>query len=562
MSDYVSQLWDNWSHIYIPCGTIHNEHKINAEMYMIIAGWLWEICHSYKYTNNTWRMCMTYMDKILCGKKIILTASNLQLVGCASLLISSKYNDSFCVSADELYYLTDNWYKADEIIEMEHKILDVLDYQVFYPTVNYYVDYFGNICNWSKHQMEYIERSFDYIFFQMSHIHPDYCDVRLMATTGACMIYPRSTDIIISLSPSYDVSAILNMEKYLCAEWNRYNLKCQVSSRLSKFVKVSPKTILITPIDIIGVYNKMKMKRSNPKPKFRTKCLPRLTSRPPVIDNIDEGTYGLIDLSVFDNKLVVVKKTKQQQLDNTGIPEDMINELSVMSVVSSRYLISCDAIYDKSRYPEIIMPFYPKNLSDEIHYGLSPNKIIQYTTHILKGLQYLHKLGIVHADLKPCHYVINGNRLVLIDYGISKWVSPPYTLFQPTGTLPYRAIEHLTGKSPIRPATDLWNVGCIIGEMIMGFPIFSDSRRPIDNIDAIHYVLGKSSTRNTEFFKCPPKFWTIAGKIDPWLAYIMKYCLRINPDQRKSAHDLLQTKKILSESHKTVTSMKQLYKDA
>ena len=43
---------------------------------------------------------------------------------------------------------------------------------------------------------------------------------------------------------------------------------------------------------------------------------------------------------------------------------------------------------------------------------------------MVRGLNYLHSLGVCHRDLKPQNVLVKGKRLVICDFGSAKVLSP------------------------------------------------------------------------------------------------------------------------------------------
>ena len=90
---------------------------------------------------------------------------------------------------------------------------------------------------------------------------------------------------------------------------------------------------------------------------------------------------------------------------------------------------------------------------------------------IAKGIKYLHKYGIVHRDLKPENIMItkqNGSDIIkIMDFGLSKIVSPQEKLVDGYGTLSYVSPEVLL-RVPYNKEVDLWSLGIILFYMLCG----------------------------------------------------------------------------------------------
>jgi mitogen-activated protein kinase 15 len=109
---------------------------------------------------------------------------------------------------------------------------------------------------------------------------------------------------------------------------------------------------------------------------------------------------------------------------------------------------------------------------EEIH-----KKYIVY--QILKSLKYMHTGELIHRDLKPSNILLNSECHVKVaDFGLARSVafndedgSPP-VLTEYVATRWYRAPEILLGSTKYTKAVDMWSVGCILGELIIGKAIF------------------------------------------------------------------------------------------
>lgn len=94
---------------------------------------------------------------------------------------------------------------------------------------------------------------------------------------------------------------------------------------------------------------------------------------------------------------------------------------------------------------------------------------------VCSGLNELHRQGFVHRDLKPANILFDANnQAVVTDFGLARAVqmSSSSSSSGTAGTPFYRAPELWRGKPPASPATDVYSLGCILGEMLTSRPLF------------------------------------------------------------------------------------------
>lgn len=102
---------------------------------------------------------------------------------------------------------------------------------------------------------------------------------------------------------------------------------------------------------------------------------------------------------------------------------------------------------------------------------LDRKQVVRITRELVSALGHIHEKGVIHRDLKPGNIMIEGGtgRTVLMDFGLAK--VEDRTRITKTGhglgTPRYMAPEMLLARPP-SPATDLYQVGIILYEMLTG----------------------------------------------------------------------------------------------
>lgn len=113
------------------------------------------------------------------------------------------------------------------------------------------------------------------------------------------------------------------------------------------------------------------------------------------------------------------------------------------------------------------------------------DQFIQYFVYqMLRGLKYVHSAGVIHRDLKPSNILVNENcDLKICDFGLARIQDAQMTGY--VSTRYYRAPEIMLTWQQYDHAVDIWSVGCILAEMILGKPIFPGKDRAFPSFPSI-----------------------------------------------------------------------------
>ena len=104
---------------------------------------------------------------------------------------------------------------------------------------------------------------------------------------------------------------------------------------------------------------------------------------------------------------------------------------------------------------------------------LDTEKALDFVKQICYGVDHAHKAKIIHRDLRPSNIIVSEEGTAKItDFGTSAWLNAvPYASTR-IGSPPYMAPEQFMGKASY--ASDLYSLGCIFYEMVIGRPPIFD----------------------------------------------------------------------------------------
>ena len=120
-----------------------------------------------------------------------------------------------------------------------------------------------------------------------------------------------------------------------------------------------------------------------------------------------------------------------------------------------------------------------RTLRDILREGrkILPERALEITSGVLSALDYSHRAGIIHRDIKPGNVMLTPSGDVkVMDFGIARAMSatPPRTMTQTAavvGTAQYLSPEQARGET-VDSRSDVYSAGCLLYELLTGRPPF------------------------------------------------------------------------------------------
>ena len=190
---------------------------INKKMRAILIDWLIDVHLKFNFKQETLYITIFIIDAYLSIKKI--ERSNFQLLGVTALLIASKQNEILFRKISEYAYITDNAYKEEDIIRMENKVLNALDFNILNPSSLEFFEILSNKLNIYKDK-----KKFSFGEFLMESFYLDEKSLKYTASTIACAV-------------GYIVMKYFKMEDYKeCYNPKIFNIK-PINELIEKYSK-------------------------------------------------------------------------------------------------------------------------------------------------------------------------------------------------------------------------------------------------------------------------------------------------------------------------------------
>jgi serine/threonine-protein kinase len=127
-----------------------------------------------------------------------------------------------------------------------------------------------------------------------------------------------------------------------------------------------------------------------------------------------------------------------------------------------------------------VMPYIDgESLRDRLNreHQLPVNDSVHLATEVASALDYAHRHGVVHRDIKPENILLHDGSALVADFGIALAVSTAGGRMTESGmslgTPNYMSPEQAMGEREITPRSDVYALGCVTYEMLIGEPPFT-----------------------------------------------------------------------------------------
>ncbi len=102
---------------------------------------------------------------------------------------------------------------------------------------------------------------------------------------------------------------------------------------------------------------------------------------------------------------------------------------------------------------------------------------VRIATEVANALDYAHRHNVIHRDIKPENILLHDGSALVADFGIALAVSTAGTRMTETGmslgTPHYMSPEQAMGEREITATSDVYALGCVLYEMLVGEPPFT-----------------------------------------------------------------------------------------
>ena len=211
-----------------------------------------------------------------------------------------------------------------------------------------------------------------------------------------------------------------------------------------------------------------------------------------------KGGYGSVGLykKISTGDFYAIKSVNINSMKEKNLTRTLKKEKDILKEINSDYIVNSYFIFKDNKNYYYVMEYLPGgDLYKLLSSIILPESTIQLIlAEIILGINYLHKIHIIHHDIKPENVLITKDgHFKLSDFGLSKTIKEDYNydlciknfenlkfiqnnakllnedndneMSQAMGTLNYMAPELFTDEYPEGPNVDYWSVGVVLYEL-------------------------------------------------------------------------------------------------
>lgn len=252
---------------------------------------------------------------------------------------------------------------------------------------------------------------------------------------------------------------------------------------------------------------------------------------------IGEGTFGKVykGLNIVTGELFALKEIEihsSPNADQVTQMQKLGEEIALMNNLSHKHIVRYKGSCRSDNHFYIFMEYVPGgSIASMLQQfdAFSEDLIRIFTRQIVQGVIYLHRMGIIHRDIKGANVLVNEQGVSkLADFGCSKQIPQLLTtsleesLRSIRGSIPWMAPE-VVKQTGHGYKADIWSIGATVIEMATAKHPWPECHNGL----AAMYTIAMATS-------APP----LPAHLSPEAKSFLRRCFCINPEERATALEL------------------------
>ncbi len=206
-----------------------------------------------------------------------------------------------------------------------------------------------------------------------------------------------------------------------------------------------------------------------------------LSDRYRIERELGQGGMATVYLAqdIRHNRRVAVKVLRPELAAVIGA-ERFLSEITTTANLQHPHILPLFDSGEADGFLFYVMPYVEgETVRDRISHEkqLPVAEAVRIATEVANALDYAHRHKVIHRDIKPENILLHDGTALVADFGIALAVSTAGTRMTETGmslgTPHYMSPEQAMGEREITATSDVYALGCVLYEMLVGEPPFT-----------------------------------------------------------------------------------------
>ncbi|KAI1424409.1 kinase-like domain-containing protein [Xylaria sp. FL1777] len=276
---------------------------------------------------------------------------------------------------------------------------------------------------------------------------------------------------------------------------------------------------------------------------------------------VGSGTYGKVfkGKHVYTSKLVALKRIRMEG-ERDGFPVTAMREVKLLQSLRHPNVVELHEVMIERNECYMVFEYLSHDLTGLLNhptYKLDASQKKHLAMQLFKGLDYLHKRGVLHRDIKAANILVSSDGILkLADFGLARFYAKRHQLDYTNRviTIWYRSPELLLGETRYGAAVDIWSAACVMVEIFTRHAIFPGDGGEINQLEKIYNILGTPNRKEWPGLADTPWFELLRPSYRKPNVFADKYRERVpaaafdllaemfqyDPIKRPSAADVLE----------------------